>query len=167
MNRVYCESSLYNIGRVTHSGQLTLSHAIPGGLSQQQQVRQTGASTSAREPVRASHSDVRAALASDTVSGGTVDRLEALGSAMHDVGGREALRVVLEERAGAGVAIVGAIAAVLHSISLEAPEPTRRVAADGARSLVREEVNASLVLIEGIAIVSVAGTAPAFAFERL
>ncbi len=60
---------------------LHTAHKIPGaGLSQShsqhQQVSQTGASASAREPARASHSIVRAALASDTVFGGTVDRLE-------------------------------------------------------------------------------------------
>ena len=39
---------------------------------------------------------VRAALASNTVFGGTIDRLKALSGAMHDVGGGEALREVLE-----------------------------------------------------------------------
>ena len=117
MNQVYTTShgswtcTWSAVGSLSHTGQLTSSHATPGGLSQHQQVRQTGASTSAREPVRASHSNVRAALASDTVLGGTVDRLEALGSAIHDVGSREALRVVLEERASAGVTVVSAVAA--------------------------------------------------------
>ena len=70
---------------------------VSGGLSQHRQDHQTGASTSAREPTRASHPMVRAALASNTVFGGTIDRLKALSGAMHDVGGGEALREVLEE----------------------------------------------------------------------
>ena len=89
-----------------------------------------------RSTPRASHSNVRAALASDTVFGGTVDRLEAFYGAMHDVGGREALRVVLEERAGASVAVVGAVATVLCGVTCEAAEVARRVAADGASGFV-------------------------------
>ena len=41
---------------------------------------------------------------------------------MHDTGGGEALRVVLEERASACVTVVGAIATVLYSIAREAAE---------------------------------------------
>ena len=92
-----CELGLYSTGRVTHIGPLTRTHSTPGGLSQHRQDHQTGASTSAREPTRASHPMVRAALASNTVFGGTIDRLKALSGAMHDVGGGEALREVLEE----------------------------------------------------------------------
>ena len=109
-------------GRVTPTSRLTSSHATPRGLSHPGQFRQTGASASARELARASHSNIRAALASDTVFGGTVNRLEPFCGAMHDTGGGEALRVVLEERASACVTVVGAIATVLYSIAREAAE---------------------------------------------
>ena len=43
--------------------------------------------TGARELARASHSNIRAALASDTVFGGTVNRLKPFCGAVHDAGG--------------------------------------------------------------------------------
>ena len=49
------------------------------------------------------------------------------------IGGREALRVVLEERAGAGLAVVGAIAAMLRSVAREAAEYPFRL--NGSNSL--------------------------------
>ena len=73
---------------------------------------------------------------SDTVFGGTVNHLEPFCGAMHDTGGGEALRVVLEERASARVTVVGAIATVLYSITRETPKVSRCVAANCSRSLV-------------------------------
>ena len=73
---------------------------------------------------------------------------------MHDAGGGEALRVVLEERASACVTVVGAIATVLYSITRETPKVSRCVAANGSRSLVDQEVDTSLAVVNGVAVVT-------------
>ena len=123
--------------RSSHSYLASHVHtATPRGLSHLKQFRQAGASASTRELARASHSNIRAALASDTVFGGTVNRLKPFCGAVHDAGGGEALRVVLEERASACVTVVGAIATVLYSITRETPKVSRCVAANCSRSLV-------------------------------
>ncbi len=73
---------------------------------------------------------------------------------MHDTGGGEALRVVLEERASARVTVVGAIATVLYSIARETPKVSRRVAANSSRGLVDQEVDTSLAVVNGVAVVT-------------
>ena len=74
---------------------------------------------------------------------------------MHDAGGGEALRVVLEERASACVTVVGAIATVLYSITRETPKVSRCIAANRSRSLVDQEVDPSLAVVDGVAVVAV------------
>ena len=62
---------------------------------------------------------------------------------------------MLKERASACVTIVSAIATMLYSVAREATKVSRRVAADSSRSLVDQEVDTSLAVVEGIAVVSV------------
>ena len=62
---------------------------------------------------------------------------------------------MLEERASARVTVVGAIATVLYGVTRETPKVSRCVAANSSRSLVDQEVNTSLAVVEGIAVVSV------------
>ena len=62
---------------------------------------------------------------------------------------------MLEERASACVTVVSAIATVLYSITRETPKVSRCVAANCSRGLVDQEVDPSLAVVDGVAIVAV------------
>ena len=57
---------------------------------------------------------------------------------------------MLEERAGACVAIVSAIAAMLRSVTREAAEVARRIATDSASGLMWMLVVAGVCLLAGV-----------------